>query len=409
MKKFLKCLLLIAAGIILGACGQVQTKEHEKVAPLKTETRLPENGVISKAQMATIVGKNQAFRFIGENQKINYRWTYQGQQIQNPVKQKLNVHFKTQGLDQVKKAANNANHAVGFSIEKMELAGTPELQLTIPSNWQANKAYLVSDIKGSLKKVKGSPITIENKDNQTLLRFRVLEAGVDYYIVAGGSTQEQATTEGETENQALSNDQSKQEANQQQEATPDQAIDNNDEQATENSVTTADTENPAETKAQNPTGQATNQTQVVGDKTKKEQQSTESTVTFSISARTILANWSDLVKEKQPYVPSNGWILPPTQVPLKSGDSVYDLLVRATKERGIQMESRWTPMYDAYYVSGIHQLYEFDCGNLSGWMYQVNGWFPNYGCSKYKDLHPGDEIKWEYTCDLGHDIGNNQK
>ena len=44
-------------------------------------------------------------------------------------------------------------------------------------------------------------------------------------------------------------------------------------------------------------------------------------------------------------------------------------------------------------------------GNESGWMYKVNGWFPNYGCSRYA-LQQGDEICWMYTCvGLGEDIG----
>ena len=56
------------------------------------------------------------------------------------------------------------------------------------------------------------------------------------------------------------------------------------------------------------------------------------------------------------------------------------------------------------YIEGIANLYEFDCGPLSGWMYQVNGWFPNYGCSRYQ-MQDGDNIAWVYTCDLGNDVG----
>ena len=51
-------------------------------------------------------------------------------------------------------------------------------------------------------------------------------------------------------------------------------------------------------------------------------------------------------------------------------------------------------------------IYEFDVGKLSGWMYAVNGWYPNYGCSQYL-LEDGDEICWRYTCDLGADVGDN--
>ena len=61
-------------------------------------------------------------------------------------------------------------------------------------------------------------------------------------------------------------------------------------------------------------------------------------------------------------------------------------------------------MYNSAYIEGIHNLYEFDCGELSGWMYKVNEWFPNYGCSRYQ-LRDGDVICWEYTCDLGVDVG----
>lgn len=53
----------------------------------------------------------------------------------------------------------------------------------------------------------------------------------------------------------------------------------------------------------------------------------------------------------------------------------------------------------------INHLYEFDCGVESGWMYKVNEWFPNYGCSAY-ELKGGEDIVWCYTCNgLGEDVG----
>lgn len=61
-------------------------------------------------------------------------------------------------------------------------------------------------------------------------------------------------------------------------------------------------------------------------------------------------------------------------------------------------------MYNSAYIEGIHNLYEFDVGELSGWMYSVNDWFPNYGCSRYQ-LQDGDVVEWVYTCDLGEDVG----
>ena len=128
------------------------------------------------------------------------------------------------------------------------------------------------------------------------------------------------------------------------------------------------------------------------------------TCTFSIECSTILNNWDDLKESKAEFVPADGWILYPSEVEFYEGETVFDVLKRVCNQAGIQMESEWTPMYNSYYVSGINNLYEFDCGDLSGWMYKVNDWFPNYGCSRYQ-LQNGDVIEWVYTCDLGDDVG----
>ncbi|MEG1661606.1 MAG: DUF4430 domain-containing protein, partial [Clostridiales bacterium] len=86
------------------------------------------------------------------------------------------------------------------------------------------------------------------------------------------------------------------------------------------------------------------------------------------------------------------------------GESVFNVLQRVCKQKAIHMEFVNTPIYNSAYIEGINNLYEFDVGELSGWMYQVNGWFPNYGCSRYP-LQAGDVVTWLYTCDLGRDIG----
>lgn len=128
------------------------------------------------------------------------------------------------------------------------------------------------------------------------------------------------------------------------------------------------------------------------------------TCTFSIECSTILNNFKDLDPDKRELVPSNGVILAPTKVTFYEGESVFDVLQRVCKEKGIHMESSWTPIYNSAYIEGIHNLYEFDCGELSGWMYRVNGWYPNYGCSRYQ-LVDGEVVEWRYTCDLGNDVG----
>lgn len=128
------------------------------------------------------------------------------------------------------------------------------------------------------------------------------------------------------------------------------------------------------------------------------------TCTISISCATILENLDWLDPEKVEMVPEDGWILQPTQVTFYEGESVFNALQRTCKQMKIHLEFENTPMYNSAYIEGIHNLYEFDCGERSGWMYKVNGWFPNYGCSRYQ-LQDGDVICWVYTCDLGVDVG----
>ena len=129
------------------------------------------------------------------------------------------------------------------------------------------------------------------------------------------------------------------------------------------------------------------------------------TCTISIECSTLLNNWDRVEEAKKEFVPSDGWIFQPAEVTYTPGETVFDVLKRVCADAGIQMESRYTPMYGSYYIEGMNQLYEFDGGPQSGWMYSVNSWFPNYGCSSYT-VNDGDVIEWRYTCDLGSDVGN---
>lgn len=126
--------------------------------------------------------------------------------------------------------------------------------------------------------------------------------------------------------------------------------------------------------------------------------------TISISCATINNNLNQLDKSKKAFVPADGWILKPTEVNFEDGESVFDVLEKITKQNKIQMEFSKTPAYNSVYIEGINNLYEFDCGSLSGWQYSVNGEFPSFGCSLYT-LKAGDVVEWVYTCDLGRDLG----
>lgn len=132
---------------------------------------------------------------------------------------------------------------------------------------------------------------------------------------------------------------------------------------------------------------------------------TYKTCYLSIYCNTILDNMDMLAEGKEVLIPEDGVILGRTEVTFQEGESVFNILQRETRDRLIHMSFRDTPMYNSAYIEGIHNLYEFDCGSESGWMYCVNGWFPNYGVSRYQ-VQEGDEIEFHYTCDLGRDVGD---
>lgn len=129
------------------------------------------------------------------------------------------------------------------------------------------------------------------------------------------------------------------------------------------------------------------------------------TCTISISCAAILDNIELCDPAKAELVPADGWILRPVTVTFYEGESVFNILQRVCKQNQIHMEFENTPIYNSAYIEGIHNLYEFDVGALSGWMYKVNDWFPNYGCSRYA-VKNGDIIDWVYTCDLGLSAGS---
>lgn len=126
------------------------------------------------------------------------------------------------------------------------------------------------------------------------------------------------------------------------------------------------------------------------------------TCTISIDCATVLDHMDRLDEAKRGLIPANGVILAETTMQISEGDTVFDVLVAATQGR-IHMEHQYFPAYGAEYVEGINNLYEFDCGDGSGWMVFVDGERLPVGASSW-ELHGGERIQWRYTCDLGYDL-----
>lgn len=137
--------------------------------------------------------------------------------------------------------------------------------------------------------------------------------------------------------------------------------------------------------------------------------------TISISCKTIADNRDKLKTSKAQFIPSDYQIFKEKKVLLNKNESAFDLLERVCKENmcsdkckyceknGIQLEFNYTPAFESYYIEGIHQLYEKDCGTKSGWVFKVNGQVSDMGSNNYI-VKNGDKIEWLYTCNSGEDV-----
>ena len=135
---------------------------------------------------------------------------------------------------------------------------------------------------------------------------------------------------------------------------------------------------------------------------------TDDTKTVSLEVRvdTAVQNLHKIKASLHPYIPLDGTILAAQDYVLRPNDTAFSIINRALRHHHIQLEYQGADLnaYNSVYIQGIQYLYEFSCGPLSGWMYEVNGDFPNVGVSQYP-LKDKDQIVLRYTCDLGRDLG----
>ena len=127
----------------------------------------------------------------------------------------------------------------------------------------------------------------------------------------------------------------------------------------------------------------------------------------SVSGKTVTATISiscETVKGRKEHIPADGIVLKPTAITLSEGSTAYDQLVEACKSHTIHLDKEESAFGSAY-VKGLANIYEFDFGDLSGWMYCVNGQYADVGAGEYR-LRDGDSVEWRYTTNLGKDVGN---
>lgn len=129
------------------------------------------------------------------------------------------------------------------------------------------------------------------------------------------------------------------------------------------------------------------------------------TVTFSADCRTVLGRMDDIDEVVNPasVIPADGVVIPACEVSVPEGGTAFDALTAAARAEKVRVD--YTGSSYGVYVSGIGYIYEFGFGSLSGWMYRVNGEFPNVSAGNYV-LSEGDAVEFVYTCDLGADVGD---
>ena len=365
MKKRLLSLFLVLTAILsLCACrgnfGSVNLKE-----PIE----IPEHGMIEEKTIWQIKEENAIGVFTGRYGDYRYEWTVFGSDITTPKEVSLAIEISQTSEGNFRVILRQAR-AFGFSAL---------LSVYLNEKWEAQgaTAYAGETAIASVS-LTGSEATVLNL---------ALDGSIDSFEVRPDERPEEPyipETEAASEEAGLPS------------VEPDDYL--SKPEAGDNKIYTDGKDKYLTDPV--PVGKP----QPVEPEQQEVDQTKVNTCTFSIECSTIFNHLEQLAPDKLEMLPSGGVILEKTTVSFNEGESVFDVLQRVCKDYGIHLEASWTPVYNSAYIEGIHNLYEFDCGNLSGWMYCVNGWYPNYGSSRYA-LKDGDVVQWRYTCDFGHDIG----
>lgn len=369
MKRLFGLLLFFAVMLTLCSC-----EGNWESVNLNDPIQIPENGIIKSDVLDQIKKEKAIGVFVGISGEFKYEWTIFGTDI-----------TEAKALNLKAEVTKTANQEIQVILSQKEAFGLPALlSIHLNEKWETQSATAYHETKAvSSVSVTGSKNTILNvslNEAYDLLTIRPEESTQELFSEMSAFAEEPDTTQASAESDDYLSD-SKQ--------TDDRVY--SDGKATGQDKYQTDPVPDGKPMPVEPEDQNVNQTKTY-------------TCTFLIECSTILNNLDMLAPEKLEMVPSDGIILPKTTVVFYEGESVFDVLQRVCRENGIHLESSWTPIYNTAYIEGIHNLYEFDCGALSGWMYRVDGWYPNYGCSRYQ-LKDGETVEWRYTCDLGKDIG----
>ena len=371
MKRNLSLLLFFVFLLSLTACSG-----NFAQVDLKEPIALTDGGVVEKSVFEQIKSENAIATFTGLSGDMKYEWTVFGSDLQDTKDVNLSV------------ALEKTEKGIQIKFSQGEDFGFPALlSVHLNEKWNADSATAF-DRENSVYSVSvtGSKTSILNISvNKTVAQCEVVPDGEKQTETT--SSVQTSTPNGSDENGSQTNK-------------TDRYL--SEVQQSDNRIYSDGQNKEKDQYETDPVPQG--KPLPVEPENQEVDKQKAYTCTFSIECSTILNNLADLDPNKRELLPVDGVILSPTKVTFYEGESVFDVLQRVCKEKGIHLEASWTPIYNSAYIEGIHNLYEFDCGELSGWVYRVNGWYPNYGCSRYQ-LVDSETVEFRYTCDLGKDVG----
>lgn len=404
MRKVI-CRLLVLTCILAGLCG-CHSWNSQPVS-LEDSIPIPDDGIIAASVFEKLQQENKAVAFYGTSNGIRYEWTVFGSDIEEVKALNLSVVIEEADSEKV----------VFRYLSEENFGFSPVLSIYLNETWDVQSATVYEIIDAGITERYQAAVT--GSDNSILNFSPEVQTGT--YEILPDTVQDTAAPETESADESTSD--TTQDASPAETESPGTAAKDTpqDTVSAGSDIYWKESELPLPSAAESnkrpiSDGKQSGQDQYKTDPVPEgkplpaepEDQEIDTrkayTCTFSIECSAIFNNLKDLDPDKLDVLPKNGIIFPKTTVTFYEGESVYDVLQRICMENNIHMESSWTPIYNSAYVEGIHNLYEFDCGSGSGWMYRVNGWYPNYGCSRYQ-LAQGDVVEWRYTCDLGADIG----
>lgn len=377
---------------------------------------------ISKSEVKTLkVKSSKKSKVVKLGNKNSVTWNISGDKINSPNDINLDVKLKSPYINRINEYINKLD----LKCRKMSFyhnGNMPgELEVSVDFNYdeKENKICVYKfDVENDSLIFKGDAVVQESKVN-----FSINEGGDYLLLIDKLETYASPEKIEEVKNEIKENEKNldlkdKKEEIESQDTTVknhdntnkdkngNSNSQNNNEKIDTNKSDQSDNENnkPDNNQNSNPNNNDNSNQKPAEEPIEQPVENNKVTCTIEIRCDTLAGTDKLVNLEKEPFVPQNGTILGTTQVTVDKGKTVYDVLLSVCRNNNIQIDAEYTTLYSSYYVKGINFLYEFDGGDLSGWMYKVNEEFPHYGCSKY-EVKDGDVISWVYTCDMGSDVG----